>query len=132
MVTLDTSALVALLNSRDPDNVEMSALIEPYLGNMIVPVAVLSEVSYFIERDLGGRRLALLVQDIIEGTIRLDCGAQDWPRVQQLIVRYHSPPLGLADAAVIVCGERNGGLIATLDFRHFGVVAGEGTFKILA
>jgi hypothetical protein len=52
--------------------------------------------------------------------------------VQQLIVRYHGLPPGLADAAVIACGGRNGSLIATLEHRHFGVVAGEGTFKILA
>lgn len=132
MVTLDTSALIALLNPRDPDNTSMTAAIDPYLGAFVVPVAVLSEVSYFIELDQGGRRLALFVQDIIEGSIRLDCGEQDWPRVLQLVMRYADLPLGLADAAVIACAERHGGLVATLDYRHFGTVAGEGTIQIVS
>src|SRR5215204_222698 len=110
----------------------MMATIDPYLGILIVPVAVLVEVSYFIERDLGGRRLALFVQDLIDGVLALDCGERDWPRVQQLVIRYDNLPLGLADAAVIACGERTGGLIITLDLQHFGVVAGEGTFRILS
>ena len=110
----------------------MTKAVAPHLGDLVVPVAVLSEVSYFIERDLDGRRLGLLVQDIIEGTLRLDCGERDWPRIYQLVVKYDDLPLGLADAAVIACGERHGGLIATLDYRHFGVVAGEGTFQILS
>ena len=131
MVTLDTSALIALLNPRDPDNPTMTEAVDPYLGDLVVPVAVLSEVSHFIERDLGGRRLNLLVQDIIDGAIRLDCGERDWPRIQQLVQRYDTLPLGLADAAVIACGERRGGLIATLDYRHFGTVASEGTFRIV-
>lgn len=110
----------------------MTEAVDPYLGELVVPVAVLSEVSYFIERDLGGRRLALFVQDIIEGSIRLDCGERDWSRVHQLVVKYADLPLGLADAAVIACTERNGGLVATLDYRHFGAVAGEGTIRIVS
>lgn len=132
MVTLDTSALIALLNPRDPDHLSMTAAIDPYLEELVIPVAVLSEVSHFIERDLGGRRLALFVQDIVEGSIRLDCGERDWPRVLQLVVKYSNLPLGLADAAVIACAERNGGRVATLDYRHFGTVAGEGAIHIVS
>ena len=101
-------------------------------GGMLSAVAVLSEVSYFIERDLGGRRLELFVQDIIEGSIRLDCGDRDWYRVLQLVRKYADLPLGLADAAVIACAERNGGRVATLDSRHFGAVAGEGIIRIVS
>jgi hypothetical protein len=51
--------------------------------------------------------------------------------MQALIRRYDDLPLGLADAAVIACAERNGGKVLTLDLRHFGVVAREGTITIL-
>ncbi len=110
----------------------MTKVVDPYLGELVVPAAVLSEVSYFIERDLGGKRLALFVQDIIEGSIRLDCGERDWPRVFQLVKRYADLPLGLADSSVIACAERYGGRVATLDYRHFGAVAGEGTIQIVS
>jgi len=132
LVTVDTSALVALINSRDPDHVRMVNMLEDNLDNLVIPVSILSEVSYFIERDLAPNVLNLFMNDLAEGAYRLDCGADDWPRVRQLVERYRSLPLGLADAAVIACGERIGKQVATLDFRHFGVVAREGTFRILA
>lgn len=132
LVTADTSALVALINARDHDHLRMLDLLEDELDALIVPVAVLSEVSYFIERDLGPVVLELFVEDLASGAYRLDCGERDWTRIQQLIQRYRDLPLGIADAAVIACGERNGGRVATLDFRHFGAVAGEGTIRIVS
>ncbi|HET9659761.1 MAG TPA: PIN domain-containing protein [Thermomicrobiales bacterium] len=132
MVTVDTSALVALINARDQDHLQMLEALEGELDALIVPVAVLSEVSYFIERDLGPMVLDLFVGDIANGAYRLDCGEQDWTRIHQLVQRYDNLPLGIADAAVIACGERNGGRVATLDYRHFGAVAGEGTIRIVS
>jgi predicted nucleic acid-binding protein len=131
LVTLDTSALVAILNPRDPDHARMVALIDAEPGSLFVPVAALSEVSYFIERDHGAFVLAAFLQDLIDGAYSLDCGERDWYRVQQLVNRYADLPLGLADAAVIACAERHGGQVATLDYRHFGTVAGEGTIQIV-
>lgn len=132
LVTVDTSALVALINARDQDHLQMLEALEGELDALIVPVAVLSEVSYFIERDLGPMVLDLFVGDIANGAYRLDCGEQDWTRIHQLVQRYDNLPLGIADAAVIACGERNGGRVATLDYRHFGAVAGEGTIRIVS
>lgn len=48
-----------------------------------------------------------------------------------LVRRYADLELGLVDAAVIACAERNGGRVLTLDLRHFGVVAREGTITIV-
>jgi predicted nucleic acid-binding protein len=132
LVTADTSALVALINARDHDHLRMLEALEDELDALIVPVAVLSEVSYFIERDLGAMVLDLFVGDIASGAYRLDCGEQDWSRIHQLVQRYSNLPLGIADAAVIACGERHGGRVATLDYRHFGAVAGEGTIQIVS
>ena len=61
----------------------------------------------------------------------LDNGDRDIPRVRALVQRYADMPLGYADAAVIACAERNSGRVLTLDLRHFGVVAREGTITIL-
>lgn len=97
-----------------------------------MPAAALAEVGYFIERDHGPRILAAFLDDIIEGAYSVDCGERDWLRIRELVIRYADLPLGLADAAVIACAERNGGRVATLDVRHFGVVAREGTFQIVS
>jgi predicted nucleic acid-binding protein len=132
LVTLDTSALVAILNPRDPDHSRMVEIIDTEPGALLVPVAALSEVSYFIERDHGSSVLAAFLQDLIDGAYSIDCGERDWDRIQQLVIRYADQPLGFADAAVIACAERNGGRVATLDYRHFGAVAGERTIQIVS
>ena len=100
-------------------------------GPFILPAGVMSEISYFIETRLGERYLDAFLLDIEDGNYTLDCGEGDIPRVRHLVRRYHDLPLGYADAAVIACAERHGGTVATLDLRHFGVVAREGTIQIV-
>ena len=104
MITLDTSALYALLNRRDRAHAAAVAALESDPGPYLVPAATL-------------------------GT--LDCGEADLGRARQLVQRYEDLSLGYVHAAVIACAERNGGRILTFDLRDFGVVAAEGTITIL-
>lgn len=72
-----------------------------------------------------------LIKDLDAGALVLDCGEQDYRRVRELMLRYADFPLGLVDAAVIACAERSGGRVLTLDLRHFGAVARDGTITVL-
>ncbi len=85
-----------------------------------------------IESKLTYGTLVSFISDIEMGSYTLDCGEQDIPRIRELVRRYADFPLGFADAAVIACAERNGGRVLTLDMRHFGVVAREGTLILFA
>src|SRR5262245_55156568 len=125
LVTLDTSAVVALMDDRDPDHHRVRSAFVGDRGPHLVPAGVLGEMGYLIEREFGGRILVAFLDDLANGRYLLDCGDQDLERMQALIRRYDDLPLGLADAAVIACAERNGGKVLTLDLRHFGVVARE-------
>ena len=98
---------------------------------MLVPAATLGEVAYFIERRSTIAVLDAFLADLLNGQLTLDCGGQDLPRVHDLIRRYADRPLGFVDAAVIACAEWHGGRVLTLDLRHFGVVAHEGTITLL-
>ncbi|MEZ4529959.1 MAG: PIN domain-containing protein [Thermomicrobiales bacterium] len=131
MVILDTSALVAFLDAEDRWNVPVTRALRSHAGTLVIPVAILSEVAHFIERDLGQHALRVFVDDIVTGSFSVDCGEQDWPRVLELVDRYADLELGLADAAVIACAERRKVPVATLDFRHFGAVAREGAIDLL-
>ena len=131
LVTLDTSGLLAALRRRDPDHDRVVAAMRSDGGPLIIPVAILAEVAYFLERDYRPPSLDLFVDDLVTGAYTLDCGEADLRRVQTLTRRYHDLPLGLADAAVIACAERHGGKVLTPDLRHFGVVAREGTITIV-
>jgi predicted nucleic acid-binding protein len=83
-----------------------------------------------LERWASQRELDAFLIGIEAGSVLLDCGEQDFPRIRQLIARYADMPLGFADAAVVACAERRGGLVLTYDQRHFPVVAREGTIRI--
>ncbi len=130
MITLDSSAIIAALDVRDPDHSIVLNVLESVDDALIIPTSILSEVSYFVEHRLGQRTLALFIEDIVNGSYTLDCGDEHWIRVQELVRRYHDLPLGLADAAVISCAERHGGRVLTLDRRHFGAVEREGAIQV--
>lgn len=131
MVTLDTSAVVVLLSHRDKNHYAIVEVIKSNVGNLVIPVPVLSEIAHFVERDLGQATLVAFLADIRSGAFQIDCCEDDWTRVTELIQKYADFPLGLSDSTVIACAERHGGTVATLDRRHFGVVAREGTIQIV-
>jgi predicted nucleic acid-binding protein len=130
-VTFDTSALLASFDTRQPHFQAIRDFIGGESGPLIVPVGILSEVSYFLEKWLGPSVLQVFLGDIREGVYTLNCDDSTIDRIAELADRYRDLPLGYADAAVIACAERHGGRVATLDHRHFGVVAREGTIQIV-
>jgi predicted nucleic acid-binding protein len=131
MITLDTSALFVLLHEPDRDHARVRAELDADRGPYFIPAAILGEATYLIERDLPPAALDAFLADVEDGGYTLDCGEQDFPRARHLVRRYADLPLGFVDAAVIACAERRGGRVLTLDLRHFGVVAREGTITIL-
>lgn len=131
MITLDTSALYALLNRRDRAHGAAVLALEGDHGPYLVPAATLGEIAFLVEERLGIRVLDLLLADLESGAYTLDCGEADLGRTRQLVQRYEGLSLGFVDAAVIACAERSGGRVLTFDLRDFGVVAAEGTITIL-
>lgn len=108
----------------------MLALARQERGPFLVTAGILAEITYMVEQRLGKRALEIFIEDIIGGVYSVHCGEVDFPRVLELVDRYDDLPLGFSDAAVIACAERHGGKVLTLDHRHFGLVAREGTIEV--
>jgi uncharacterized protein len=123
VITLDTSAIIALLDRRDADHAEVTAALRAESWPYLVPAAVLGEVGYFIETRFGQSVLERFLDDLRDGAFALDCGDGDLTRVRELVGRFGDLPLGLVDAAVVACAERSGGRVLTLDQRDFSIVA---------
>jgi predicted nucleic acid-binding protein len=130
-VVLDTSGLVALVVADDADHAAATTTLTKTGGPFVIPAGILAEAAYMIERDAGTDALAAVLADLASGAYSLDCGAGDFPRIRELVLRYANLPLGFADAAVIACAERTRAGVLTFDRRDFDIVAGEGTFHIL-
>jgi predicted nucleic acid-binding protein len=131
MLTLDTSALVALLDRKDPQHRHIRSALQADGGPYLIPAWILAEVAYFVDVRMSAKAADALLGDIEAGAYAIECGDEDVPRVRELVARYADLPLGLADAAVVACAERNGGRVLTLDVRDFGVVAKEGQITVL-
>lgn len=131
IVTLDTSALFALLNRRDPDHEPVAQALLADRGPYLVPAGILAEIGYLIEQRLGLEVLDAFLADLEQRAFVLEPTDDDLARVRELVRRYADLPLGLADATVIACAERHRGTVLTLDIRDFSVVAREGTITVL-
>lgn len=131
MITLDTSAVIALFDERESAHAAVAQALNTYRPPYIVPAGILSEITYIMETRLDTRTEDLFLADLQAGAYQLDCGEQDLGFIRQLVTRYSNLPLGFADASVVACAERHGGTVATLDRRHFAVVAGEHPIKIV-
>ena len=130
MITLDTSAVIALLDQDDDNHQAAEAHFRKGHAPNLIPAAILTEIAYMTRSRLIPDPITLFVADIERGVYTLDCGIDDLSRIGQLIVRYDNLPLGLANASVIACAERNGGRTMTFDRRDFDIVAREGTITI--
>ena len=118
------------MNSADPDFHAVTDVMRDAPA-LIVPAGIMAEVTFMITHRFGDHRVSQFLRSLINGEVNVQWEASDLSRVLHLVDRYHDLPLGYADAAVIACAERNGGNLLTLDHRHFGVVAREGTIQIL-
>jgi predicted nucleic acid-binding protein len=123
VLTLDTSALYAIVRADDEHHARMVAARNADSGPYYIPAGILAEIAYILEANLPLTALQGLLADLISGAYTLDCGQGDFPRISELVGRYASLQLGFSDAATIACSERHAGRVLTADRRHFDVVA---------
>jgi predicted nucleic acid-binding protein len=131
LITLDSSAVFALLNRRDPDHRRVRGALEQDAGPYLIPAATLGEIAYLVEDRLGNKVMDLFLNDLSSGAFTIDCGEEELPRARQLARKYSGLPLGFADAAVAACAEVNGKRVLTLDSRDFSVIAKESGLTVL-
>lgn len=131
MLTLDTSGIVALADRLERHHRQALAALRADRGPYLVPAGILAEAGYLLQTRFGAGAVASFVQSLEAGDLVLDCGESDFPRIRALLERYANLSLGLSDASVVACAERNGGTVLTIDRRDFDVVAGEGAIRIV-
>ena len=129
MITLDSSALYALIDRRDRSHARLKRALAAERGPYLVPAAILAEIGYMIESRLGTNALLAFIGDLDKG-YAVHHSSQEWTRVADLVRRYADLPLGFADAAVVTCAEQHGGQVMTLD-GHFAIIAREGRIAVL-
>jgi predicted nucleic acid-binding protein len=91
---------------------------------LVVPVSVVVEASFLIERHLGPTAEARFLGSLAPaGLVVEQLGQDDLARMAELVATYADTPLGAVDASVIAIAERIGATtLISLDRRHFSVV----------
>ena len=92
---------------------------------LLVGELVVTEVAYLLNDRIGPHAELAFSRAISSGELTVEPVADsDWSRITELTEQYADLPLGIVDSSVIALAERRGlAEIATLDRRHFSVVA---------
>ena len=123
VIVADTSAVVALLDRDERHHAVLRTLYAAAPDAWILPWAILPEVDYLVETQLGSRVQRLWLADLAAGRFAIEWGSDgDLPAALALVTKYASLDLGLVDAVVMTIAERLIAEIVTLDLRDFGAV----------
>ncbi len=110
MIVVDTGLLVALLDADDRHHERCATWLGVNDEALVVPIPVVTETCYFIERDSGPALEANFLQSFGAGETfeMIDLRPGDWARAADFIRTYADLPLGVVDASVMAIAERLG------------------------
>lgn len=123
-LVLDTSVLLAALDSADPDHNACAGLIATPTESLIVPALVLSELDYWCQKRLSNDVWLGFLDDLLEGAYELAHPSRgDLERCHELQATYTELAVGIVDASILALVERlKESKVATLDHRHFATM----------
>lgn len=123
MILLDTSGLISALFPDQKLHRESARVLVEAESRIISPF-VLAETDYLIQKYAGVEFEGLFLRDISRGAYELaQFGAEDVAAATDIIEKYRSLRIGLADASIAVLAARRGITdVLTLDERHFRAI----------
>jgi len=121
---VDTGPVYSYIDRGDRHHAGCRRLLETHPGPLLVPMLVITEVTYLLRKRLGAEPEIRFLGDLAQGTLIVErVVAGDWLRIAELVSKYRDLQLGTVDASIVAAAERlDITTIATLDRRAFGVV----------
>lgn len=103
-VLLDTGPLVAAINRRDKFHRWAIATWKQTAKPLLICEAVLTEACFLLQNTYGGSDavMALLSNGVLQLSFQI---SEEVPAVRELMTRYRSVPLSLADACMVRMAE---------------------------
>lgn len=121
MIVLDTSGLLAAIDSKQRDHERARQVLESDDGPFLLSPFVLAELDYLLSTRVGLEAELMLLEEVAEGAYRLEgFDNEDVRAAHRLTERYRDLKIGLTDASIVVlAGKARTNRILTLDERHF-------------
>jgi predicted nucleic acid-binding protein len=92
--------------------------------DVLVPVVVLPEIAYLLQRRIGPRAEREFVEAVVSGEFTVEpLDPEDIARAAELMSVYADTPIGLVDASILAAAERlDVATVLTTDRRHFSLM----------
>lgn len=123
MIVLDTSGLLAALDTSERTHAAARAVLMREEGPLVLSPFVLAELDYLIGSRNVEAELALL-RDVGARAYQLEqMTSEDIAQAIRLVEKYRDLAIGLADASIVLLAERaKTKRLLTLDERHFRAI----------
>jgi len=131
VILLDTSGLLAALDSSQRDHAAAAAALRDWRSPRVLSPFVLAELDYLLATRVGSHAALALLAEVARGAYRLE---SDVAVVHEVIEAHGDLDVGLADASIVVLSRRYETLdVLTLDERPSRTLRGSAghSFRIL-
>ncbi len=121
---LDTSFLLATVNSKDKNHQRVINVSRNFTEELILPITVLPEVSYLITSRLGHHKMRQFLAQLASSNVReVAINKNDLKRVTEILNQYSDSQLDFVDATIVTIAEKMKiTKIFTLDRRDFSII----------
>jgi uncharacterized protein len=135
VIVVDTSAILAYMNSADTHHAEVAAWLEAEQDDLVTTPLIVAEVDHLVGARGGPAAQSAWRADLAAGAYLVEWWLGAVAAAVRVAQRYADSGLGLADASLVVLAQRVETIeIATLDERHFRAVrplTGGDAFQLL-
>jgi predicted nucleic acid-binding protein len=134
LILLDTSGLLAALDSGERTHARAAATLACAKPPRLLSPFVLAELDYLLAARVGHAARASVLEEVARGAYQLQpFSGSDVAEALEVIRRHSDLGISLADASIVVLAARHDAReVLTLDERHFRVLtAGGRPFHLL-
>ncbi|MDX6689854.1 MAG: uncharacterized protein QOG15_1311 [Solirubrobacteraceae bacterium] len=134
MILLDTSGLLAALDSAQRLHSDSAASLATATPPLLLSPFVLAELDYLLATRVGQAARTSFLGEVHRGALQLEAfSAADVRAAVAVIERHADLAISLADASIVVLAARHKTQdVLTLDQRHFRLLAANGKpFRVL-
>jgi predicted nucleic acid-binding protein len=135
VILLDTSGLLSAIDQSQRHHAACAEALSEAAPPLLLSPFVLAELGYLLGTRVGEEAQIALLEEVGRGVYQLEpFRAQDVLAARDIMRRYSTLSIGLADASIVVLAERHGTRdVLTLDAQHFQTlrVAGSKRFRML-
>jgi uncharacterized protein len=135
LIVVDSSAIIAYMNSADRHHAEVAQWLQAEEDDLATTPLIVTEADHLAGAYGGARAAKALRGDLVAGAYLVEWWPEALGAAVRVAERYAEMNLGLADASLVALAQRlKTTAIATLDERHFRAVrplAGAKAFRLL-